>query len=136
MSLTFYGLKLCDSCRAALKALQAAGIVVDVRDVRDDGVPETVLAAALASHGADRLVNKRSTTWRGLDQASRLMEPVALIAANPHGCEALFAQVFQDNPASARVLTNCGFQYLGDAETFSVARGANVPTWTYSRKLA
>lgn len=83
MSLTFYGLKLCDSCRAALKALQAAGIVVDVRDVRDDGVPETVLAAALASHGADRLVNKRSTTWRGLDQASRLMEPVALIAANP-----------------------------------------------------
>lgn len=60
----------------------------------------------------------------------------ALIAANPHGCEALFAQVFQDNPASARVLTNCGFQYLGDAETFSVARGANVPTWTYSRKLA
>lgn len=59
----------------------------------------------------------------------------ALIEANPFGDSAIFASVFQDNPASARVLTQCGFEYLGDAETFSVARDANVPTWTYSRKL-
>ena len=59
----------------------------------------------------------------------------ALIAANPHHSKTMFAEVFQDNPASARVLTNCGFEYLGDAETFSVARGAKVATWTYSRKL-
>ena len=59
----------------------------------------------------------------------------ALLQANPHACRTFFASVFQDNPASARVLTNSGFAYLGDAETFSVARGANVPTWTYSRKV-
>ncbi|MEM6823563.1 MAG: GNAT family N-acetyltransferase [Pseudomonadota bacterium] len=55
----------------------------------------------------------------------------AMIAANPHQAHALFASVFQDNPASARVLTNAGFQYIGDAETFSVARNAAVATWTY-----
>lgn len=59
----------------------------------------------------------------------------ALIAANPQKNRTVFAEVFQDNPGSARVLTNAGFQYLGDAETFSVARGARVPTWTYIRKL-
>lgn len=59
----------------------------------------------------------------------------ALIAANPQGNATMFASVFQDNPASARVLTHCGFAYLGDAESFSVARDATVPTWTYSRKL-
>ena len=59
----------------------------------------------------------------------------SLIAANPLQSHVMFASVFQDNPASARVLTNCGFQYLGDAETFSVARNAPVPTWTYSLKL-
>lgn len=59
----------------------------------------------------------------------------ALVAANPRGNAAMFASVFQDNPASARVLTHCGFRYLGDAESFSVARNATVPTWTYSRKL-
>jgi RimJ/RimL family protein N-acetyltransferase len=59
----------------------------------------------------------------------------ALIAANPHSCRTIFAEVFQDNPRSARVLTNSGFEYLGDAESFSVARGARVPTWTYVKKL-
>lgn len=59
----------------------------------------------------------------------------ALIHANPQRNRTLFAEVFQDNAVSARVLTNCGFNYLGDAETYSVARGARVPTWTYLRKL-
>lgn len=59
----------------------------------------------------------------------------ALLAANPLKCRTAFATVFQENTASARVLTNCGFEYLGDAEKFSVARNALVPTWTYMRKL-
>ena len=59
----------------------------------------------------------------------------ALIAANPQACRTIFAEVFQDNAGTARVLTNAGFEYLGDAETFSVARGARVATWTYIRKL-
>lgn len=59
----------------------------------------------------------------------------ALVGANPQGNRTIFAEVFQDNPGSARVLTNAGFVYLGDAETFSVARNARVPTWTYICKL-
>ena len=59
----------------------------------------------------------------------------AIVEANPLGSQALFAAVFQDNPGSARVLTHAGFEYVGDAEAFSVARGAAVPTWTYIRKL-
>ena len=58
----------------------------------------------------------------------------ALVAENPLGNHAVFAAVFQDNPVSARVLTNAGFDYLGDAEAFSVARNAKVPTWTYIKK--
>jgi RimJ/RimL family protein N-acetyltransferase len=59
----------------------------------------------------------------------------ALIARNPHNDKVIYGAVFQDNPASARVLTNAGFDYLGDAEAYSVARDATVPTWTYIRKL-
>ena len=58
----------------------------------------------------------------------------ALIDANPRRAKRFFAEVFQDNPGSARVLTNCGFEYLGDAEAFSVARNATTPTWTYTLK--
>ena len=58
-----------------------------------------------------------------------------LVDANPMANATMFGAVFQDNPASAKVLTHCGFEYLGDAETFSVARDRSVPTWTYTRKL-
>lgn len=59
----------------------------------------------------------------------------ALVTENPLGNDAMFASVYHDNPASAKVLTNAGFVYLGDAETYCLARDAAVPTWTYSRKL-
>ena len=59
----------------------------------------------------------------------------ALVAANPLDNRTIFGSVFQDNAGSARVLTNAGFDYLGDAEAFSVARGAKVPTWTYLKRL-
>ena len=59
----------------------------------------------------------------------------ALVAANPMENATMFASVFQDNPASARVLTHCGFKYLGDAESFCLARDKTVPTWTYSHKF-
>lgn len=59
----------------------------------------------------------------------------ALVQANPLGNATMFASVFQDNPASAQVLTHCGFKYLGDAESYCLSRNATLPTWTYSRKL-
>ncbi|ETX27554.1 GNAT family N-acetyltransferase [Roseivivax isoporae] len=58
-----------------------------------------------------------------------------LVEANPLGNRTMFGTVFQDNPASARVLLNCGFDYIGDAESFSAARNATVPTWTYLKQL-
>lgn len=60
----------------------------------------------------------------------------AMVDANPLENSTFFGSVFQDNPSSARVLTNAGFDYLGDAEAFSVARNAPVPTWTYHKRLA
>jgi arsenate reductase-like glutaredoxin family protein len=45
-------------------------------------LPEDVARAALARFG-DALVNRKSTTWRGLDDAARAAEPLALIAAHP-----------------------------------------------------
>ena len=59
----------------------------------------------------------------------------ALLEANPHANSSVVACVFQDNPASARVLTGAGFLCLGEAEAFSLARGRHVPTWTYLKTL-
>lgn len=73
-----FGLKTCDTCRAARKALPAAEFI----DVREDGMPGEVLARALTQFGA-ALVNTRSTTWRGLDEAARAEPPLDLLKAHP-----------------------------------------------------
>ncbi|MGB0660763.1 MAG: GNAT family N-acetyltransferase [Mangrovicoccus sp.] len=59
----------------------------------------------------------------------------ALIAANPHKLDTIFASVFQSNQTSARVLIKAGFDYIGDAEAYCVAQSRMVPTWTYLKKL-
>jgi len=58
-----------------------------------------------------------------------------LLASNPHANRTIFAEVFQDNPVSAWILTQAGFEYINDAEAFSVARNHPVPTWTYLRRM-
>ena len=73
-----YGLKNCDTCRKAMKALPGA----ELRDVRADGLPPEVLEAALDQFG-EALLNTRSTTWRSLDAAERAKPPIELIVAHP-----------------------------------------------------
>ena len=60
----------------------------------------------------------------------------ALIQQNSIRNKTIFAAVFQDNPASARFLTRCGFDYVGDVEAYSVSRHATVAIWTYLRTFA
>ncbi len=73
-----YGIKSCDTCRKALKALENATFV----DVRVDGMDEAVLQAAWAEFG-EALLNTRSTTWRGLSDEERAGEPMDLLKAHP-----------------------------------------------------
>lgn len=77
-----YGLKNCDTCRKARKAVEAAGKDVVFRDVRAEPMERAELAVFLERLGPD-LVNRRSTTWRGLSDAERAGDPLDLLAAHP-----------------------------------------------------
>lgn len=77
-----WGLKNCDTCRKAIRALEGAGARVDYIDVRADGVDPADLARFHRAFG-DALINRRSTTWRGLSDAERAGDPLALLAEHP-----------------------------------------------------
>ncbi len=66
-----YHLKSCDTCRKAIKALQAAGHEPDLIDVRADGVPPAELKIIAGAAGWEALLNTRSTTWRGLAETDK-----------------------------------------------------------------
>lgn len=87
MTLTIYHLKTCDTCRKAIKALQGAGHDLTLIDVRADGVPAKDLERFEKAVGWEKLLNTRSTTWRGLedtDKAEMTSEKaVALMSEHP-----------------------------------------------------
>ena len=77
-----YGIKACDTCRKALKMLQEAGREVTFVDVRDTPIDASLLRRFHETFG-DKLVNTRSTTWRGLDDSERGQDPLDLLGAHP-----------------------------------------------------
>lgn len=86
MTATLYGLKSCDTCKKALKALAAAGKPADFVDIRAEADLEAKLPEWLAAAGPDALINTRSTTWRGLDEAVRARaanDPAGLLQEHP-----------------------------------------------------
>ncbi len=77
-----YGIKTCDTCRKALKALENAGHAVEFIDVRATPLAPATLTTFLDAFG-DVLVNTRSTTWRGLDDTERQRPPMELLFEHP-----------------------------------------------------
>jgi len=81
------GLKSCDTCRKAQKWLKENELEFSYRDVKADGVPVEDLEKYVAELGWEKVINKASTTWRGLndDQKSDIdaSKAVALLQDNP-----------------------------------------------------
>lgn len=83
-----YGIKNCDTCRKALRWLDGQGMAFQWHDLRADGLDEKTVRGWVEQVGCKDLVNRRSTTWRGLDPTQReaAMDPdqaVALILEYP-----------------------------------------------------
>lgn len=66
-----YGLKNCDSCRAARHYLEERAFRYEFRDVRSDGFPDAELDTWIAAVGWETLLNRKSRTWRDLPDADR-----------------------------------------------------------------
>ncbi len=81
-----FGLKNCDTCKKAVKSLQADGVTHHFVDIRAEADLADRVPVWLDAVGAKALVNTRSTTWRGLDETQRARvdtDPAALLVENP-----------------------------------------------------
>lgn len=86
--ITLYGIKTCDTCRKAMKALDAAGRAYTFVDLRADVDLKALAPEWIASVGTGTLVNRKSTTWRSLSEADKAKADSAagaseLLAAHP-----------------------------------------------------
>jgi arsenate reductase len=81
MSLKLYGLKNCDTCKKAVKWLQAEGIDHEFLDLRKSPPSPEQLSNWLKEVGSEKLINRRGTTWRKLgDEQQALADGESALA--------------------------------------------------------
>jgi len=82
-----YTLKNCDTCKKAIKWLEAEGIAFENHDVRADGLDAVTVESIVETLGWETALNRRSTTWRGLSDSDKEgidnAKASSLITANP-----------------------------------------------------
>ncbi|ADO41942.1 arsenate reductase family protein [Ketogulonicigenium vulgare] len=78
----FIGLSNCDTCKKARTAIAAAGLPIEITDIRKDGLDQALISSILDAHG-DSAINKSSTTWRGLSDDEKEKPAAELLAAYP-----------------------------------------------------
>jgi arsenate reductase len=71
MSITLYGIPNCDTVKRARAWLAAQGIDAAFHDFKKAGVPPAHLDRWLDAAGWERLLNRKGTAWRKLDDATR-----------------------------------------------------------------
>jgi len=69
MTITVYGIPNCDSVKKARMLLDQRGVAYVFHDYKKQGVPEPQLRRWVAAKGWETLLNRKGTTWRGLDDA-------------------------------------------------------------------
>lgn len=85
--MTLYGISNCDTVRKARQWLEQHDIAYRFHDYREDGISRRLLGQWVEELGWEALLNKRSTTWRRLDEQQRdginRSRAIALMAAQP-----------------------------------------------------
>ena len=70
-AITVYGIPNCATVKKARTWLTDQGVDFVFHDIKKQGVPADQLPAWIAAVGWEKLVNRKGTTWRKLDDATR-----------------------------------------------------------------
>ena len=88
MTTTVFGIPNCDSVKKARALLDQRGVAYVFHDFKKSGVPDAELRRWVAAKGWETLLNRKGTTWRGLDDTltqsvSDAESAIAVMLAHP-----------------------------------------------------
>lgn len=69
--ITLYGIKNCDTVKKARKWLEQHDVEYAFHDFRENGMESVPLEQWLQEFGWEQVLNRRSTSWRALDDAQK-----------------------------------------------------------------
>ena len=71
MTITIYGIKSCSTMKKAFTKLDELGVSYDFHDYKKQGIDKERVQRWVDVLGIDRVLNKRGTTWRKLDDSQK-----------------------------------------------------------------
>ena len=71
MTITIYGIKSCSTMKKAFTKLNELGVSYDFHDYKKQGVDQETIQRWVDRLGIDKVLNKRGTTWRKLDDSQK-----------------------------------------------------------------
>ncbi len=84
---TIYGIPNCDSVKKARKWLEQHEVTYTFVDVRENTPPSSQIERWVSVLGPEKMVNKRSTTWKNMSDNARAEaqtgDTVTVLQANP-----------------------------------------------------
>lgn len=71
MTITIYGIKSCSTMKKAFNKLDELGVSYEFHDYKKQGIDKDTVQRWVNALGVDKVLNKRGTTWRKLDDAQK-----------------------------------------------------------------
>ena len=71
MTITIYGIKSCSTMKKAFTKLDDLGVGYDFHDYKKQGIDKESVQRWVDRLGIDKVLNKRGTTWRKLDDSQK-----------------------------------------------------------------
>ena len=71
MTITIYGIKSCDTMKKAVAKLNELNVSYDFHDYKKQGIDKDSVQRWVDKLGIDKVLNKRGTTWRKLNDEQK-----------------------------------------------------------------
>ena len=71
MTITIYGIKSCSTMKKAFTKLDELGVSYEFHDYKKQGIDKDNVKRWVDELGIDKVLNKRGTTWRKLDDSQK-----------------------------------------------------------------
>ncbi|WP_296207366.1 Spx/MgsR family RNA polymerase-binding regulatory protein [Psychrobacter sp. UBA3480] len=71
MTITIYGIKSCSTMKKAFTKLNDLDVSYDFHDYKKQGIEKETVQRWVNELGIDKVLNKRGTTWRKLDDSQK-----------------------------------------------------------------
>lgn len=125
MTITIYGIKSCSTMKKAFTKLDALGVPYNFHDYKKQGIDKQSVQRWVNELGLDKVLNKRGTTWRKLDDSQKqaadasMDNAIDLLVENSSMIKRPMVEGQHDNNPQAKAILLCGFDESEFDKTFS-----------------